>query len=290
MQNLVMQDTLITSKIYTIRGKQVMLDRDLADLYGVSTKVFNQAVKRNIQRFPDDFRFQLSEDEFINWRSQFVTSNSDKMGLRRAPYAFTEQGVSMLSSVLKSDIAIEMSITIIRLFVQMRHSINSNSLVTKRLELLEMKQEETSKDVSKILNAMEEKSLSPKEGIFYDGEVFDAYLFIAKLIKSAQKSIVLFDNYVDETTLALFSKNQKVKVKIYTQTISKTLKVDIEKYNSQYLPLEVYTFKKSHDRFIILDENEVYHIGASLKDLGKKWFAFSKMDINSLSILDKVQK
>ena len=290
MQNLVMQDTLITSKIYTIRGKQVMLDRDLADLYGVSTKVFNQAVKRNIQRFPDDFRFQLSEDEFINWRSQFVTSNSDKMGLRRAPYAFTEQGVSMLSSVLKSDIAIEMSITIIRLFVHMRHSINSNSLVTKRLELLEMKQEETSKDVSKILNAMEEKSLSPKEGIFYDGEVFDAYLFIAKLIKSAQKSIVLFDNYVDETTLALFSKNQKVKVKIYTQTISKTLKVDIEKYNSQYLPLEVYTFKKSHDRFIILDENEVYHIGASLKDLGKKWFAFSKMDINSLSILDKVQK
>jgi len=288
MQNLLTQDTLITSKIYTIRGKQVMLDRDLADLYGVSTKVFNQAVKRNIQRFPDDFRFQLSEDEFINLRSQFVTSSHG--GIRYFPYAFTEQGVSMLSSVLKSDIAIEMSITIIKLFVQMRHSINSNSLVTKRLELLEMKQEETSKDVSKILNAMEEKSLSPKEGIFYDGEVFDAYLFIAKLIKSAQKSIVLFDNYVDETTLALFSKNQKVKVKIYTQTISKTLKVDVEKYNSQYLPLEVYSFKKSHDRFIILDENEVYHIGASLKDLGKKWFAFSKMDINSLSILDKVQK
>jgi hypothetical protein len=288
MQNLVTQDTLITSKIYTIRGKQVMLDRDLADLYGVSTKVFNQAVKRNIQRFPDDFRFQLSEDEFINWRSQFVTSSHG--GIRYFPYAFTEQGVSMLSSVLKSDIAIEMSITIIKLFVQMKHTLSSDILMTKRLELLEMKQEETSKDVSKILNAMEEKSLSPKEGIFYDGEVFDAYLFISKLIKSAQKSIVLFDNYVDETTLALFSKNQKVKVKIYTQTISKTLKVDVEKYNTQYLPLEVYTFKKSHDRFIILDENEVYHIGASLKDLGKKWFAFSKMDINSLSILDKVQK
>ena len=288
MQNLVTQDTLITSKIYTIRGKQVMLDRDLADLYGVSTKVFNQAVKRNIQRFPDDFRFQLSEDEFINLRSQFVTSSHG--GIRYFPYAFTEQGISMLSSVLKSDIAIEMSITIIKLFVKMRHSINSNFLVTKRLELLEMKQEETSKDVSKILNAMEEKSLSPKEGIFYDGEVFDAYLFIAKLIKSAQKSIVLFDNYVDETTLALFSKNQRAKVKIYTQIISKTLKLDVEKYNSQYLPLEVYSFKKSHDRFIILDENEVYHIGASLKDLGKKWFAFSKMDINSLSILDKVQK
>ena len=290
MQNLVTQDTLITSKLYTIRGMQVMLDRDLAELYGVSTKVFNQAVKRNIQRFPDDFRFQLSENEFINWRSQFVTSNSDKMGLRRAPYAFTEQGVSMLSAVLKSDIAIEMSIKIVRLFIQMRHTLSSNVLMTKRLEFLEMKQEETSKDVTKILNAMEEKTLSPKEGIFYDGEVFDAYLFISSLIKNAQKSIVLFDNYVDETTLALFSKNKTAKVKIYTQTVSKTLKIDVEKYNSQYLPLELHTFKKSHDRFIIIDENEVYHIGASLKDLGKKWFAFSKMDINSLTVLEKVGK
>ena len=267
-----------------------MLDRDLAQLYGVSTKVFNQAVKRNILRFPDDFRFQLSESEFLNWRSQFVTSNADKMGLRRAPFAFTEQGISMLSAVLKSDVAVEMNIKIIRIFVQMRHTLNSNLFFAERLKLLEIKQNETANDVNEILNAMEDKTLQVKEGIFYDGEVFDAYLFISDLIKSAKRTITLFDNYIDETTLALFTKNQNVQVTIFTQTINKTLKIDIAKYNEQYKPLILHTFKKSHDRFIILDENEVYHIGASLKDLGKKWFAFSKMEIGSLSLLDKVNK
>jgi len=286
MQNIVVQESLITSKIYSIRGMQVMLDRDLAELYGVTTKVFNQAVKRNIQRFPDDFRFQLVESEFENLRSQIVTSSHG--GQRYLPYAFTEQGISMLSSVLKSDVAIEMNIKIIRLFVQMRHSLSENVALEQRVKLLEIAQSETSKNVSKVLDAMDANGLQPQEGIFYDGEVFDAYLFISNLIKSAKKSIVLFDNYVDETTLALFIKKQDIKVKIYTHTFSKSLQEDLKKYNEQYKNIEITTFKKTHDRFIILDNSEVYHIGASLKDLGKKWFAFSKMDIDSLSMLDKV--
>ena len=290
MQELVTQEENISSKIYTVRGVKVMLDRDLAKLYGVSTKVFNQAIKRNSDRFPEDFKFQLSDAEFSNWRSQFVTSNGDKMGLRHAPYVFTEQGISMLSGILKSDVAIAMNIKIIRLFVAMRHSISPQLLLENRVQLLEKQQEETLKNMNNILNAMEAKGLQAEEGIFYDGEVFDAYQFISRLIKSAKKSIVLFDNYIDETTLALFSKNQAVDVIIYTQSISKTLRVDVEKYNTQYKEIEIKVFKKSHDRFIILDENEVYHIGASLKDLGKKWFAFSRMSLDSLSILKKVEK
>jgi len=290
MQELVTQEENISSKIYTVRGVKVMLDRDLAKLYGVSTKVFNQAIKRNSDRFPEDFKFQLSDAEFSNWRSQFVTSNGDKMGLRHAPYVFTEQGISMLSGILKSDVAIAMNIKIIRLFVAMRHSISPQLLLENRVQLLEKQQEETLKNMNNILNAMEAKGLQAEEGIFYDGEVFDAYQFISRLIKSAKKSIVLFDNYIDETTLALFSKNQAVDVTIYTQSISKTLRVDVEKYNTQYKEIEIKVFKKSHDRFIILDENEVYHIGASLKDLGKKWFAFSRMSLDSLSILKKVEK
>jgi hypothetical protein len=287
MQKLILTDSL-QSKIYTIRGMQVMLDRDLAALYQIDTKVFNQAVKRNIGRFPIDFRFQLSEDEFFNLRSQFVTSSHG--GLRRAPYAFTEQGVSMLSAILKSDIAIKVSIKIIRLFVQMRQELSTNLLFSKRLDALEMKQEKTSSSVEQILSALEDKTLQTKQGIFYDGEVFDAYVFISKLIKSAKDSITLFDNYIDETTLALLSKNQNIKINIYTHTISKTLKIDIEKYNAQYNHIALHSFKKSHDRFIILDDKEMYHIGASLKDLGKKWFAFSKMDIDSVAILEKVEK
>ena len=288
MQDIAHKDESITSKIYTIREMQVMLDRDLASLYNVSTKVFNQAVKRNIQRFPQDFRFQLNNEEFQNLRSQSVTSSHG--GARYFPFAFTEQGISMLSAVLKSDVAIEMNIKIIRLFVQMRHATHEHLHINKRVELLERQQKETSNKVTQIFQAMDTNILQKKEGIFYDGEVFDAYIFISNLIKSAQKSIILFDNYIDETTLALFVKNQQVKVTIFTHIITKALKIDIEKYNTQYNPIVLYTFKKSHDRFIIIDEQEVYHIGASLKDLGKKWFAFSKMDINSVSILEKVQK
>ncbi len=279
----------IQSKIYTIRGLQVMLDRDLAKLYEVETKVFKQAVNRNIDRFPQDFMFELTKEELENWRSQFVTSNSDKMGLRRAPYAFTEQGVSMLSGILKSKVAIEVSVNIIRTFINMRKLISSNSMLFQRFEYIEQKLLQHDEKFTKVFEAIEQKELKPSFGIFYDGQMFDAYIFISDLIRGAKSKIVLIDNYIDDSVLTLFSKNQDVDVTIYTYTVSKQLKLDIDKYNSQYKAITIKSFKNSHDRFMIIDDNEVYHIGASLKDLGKKWFAFSKIAIEPLDILDKLK-
>lgn len=278
----------IKSKIYTIRNMQVMLDRDLAELYSVETKVFNQAIKRNIKRFPKDFMFQLTKDELNNWRSQFVTSNSEKMGLRRSPYAFTEQGVSMLSSILKSDIAIEISIEIIRAFVNMRQFISQNASVFQRLEILEQNQLITNTNFDKIFKAIEEKNPIQSQGIFYNGQIFDAHNFVSDLIRNAKNSIVLIDNYIDDTTLLLLSKNQNVDITIHTHTITKTLKVDLEKYNTQYKAISLKTNKDFHDRFLIIDNKEIYHIGASLKDLGKKVFAFSKMEDFNHHLLEHI--
>ena len=292
MQELIINENNIKDKIYNIRNQQVMLDRDLAELYGVETKVLNQAVKRNEARFPNDFMFQLSKEEFQNWRSQFVTSNSDKMGLRRPPYAFTEQGVSMLSAVLKSDIAIGISVKIIRAFVEMRKIINSDNALFYKIDFLEKRQIsyelKTDTKINQILNALEDKTLKPKQGIFYDGQVFDAYVFINDLLKSAVEEVILIDNYIDETVFTLFSKYPNIKIKIYTKTISKQLKLDFQKYQTQYQNIELKEFKNSHDRFLIIDKKEIYHIGASLKDLGKKWFAFSKFEIENLKILEKI--
>ena len=267
---------------------QVIVDRDLAELYGVQTKVFNQAVKRNTKRFPESFRFQLNENE----KSELVT-NCDRFKMLKhstsLPYVFTEQGISMLSAVLKSDIAIEISIKIIETFVEMRRYLASNSLMHERFERIEHRLSTYDDNFHKIFEAMESKDIKPKEGIFYDGEIFDAYLFVSDLIKQARKSIVLMDNYIDETVLTLLSKNQNIEITIYTHSISKQLKLDLEKYNSQYKKIAVKKFDLSHDRFIIIDEKEVYHIGASLKDLGKKWFAFSKMSIDSFELLRKLK-
>jgi hypothetical protein len=285
MQNLMINETNIKDKIYTIRNSQVMFDRDLAELYGVETRRLNEQVKRNIERFPEEFMFQLSKEEFENWKSQFATSN-DKMSLRKIPYVFTEQGVSMLSSVLKSKIAIDISIKIIKAFVSMRKFISNNALIFQRLDLLEHKQFKTDEKVEMILSAIEDKTLKPKQGIFYDGQIFDAYIFINDLIKMAVDEIVLIDNYIDETIFTIFSKYPNIKIKIYTKTITKQLKLDFQKYETQYKNIELFEFKNSHDRFLIIDKKEIYHIGASLKDLGKKWFAFSKFDIENLKILD----
>jgi hypothetical protein len=278
----------IQNKIHTIRYMQVIVDRDLAELYGVQTKVFNQAVKRNTKRFPESFRFQLNENE----KSELVT-NCDRFKMLKhstsLPYVFTEQGISMLSAVLKSDIAIEISIKIIETFVEMRRYLASNSLMHERFERIEHRLSTYDDNFHKIFEAMESKDIKPKEGIFYDGEIFDAYLFVSDLIKQARKSIVLMDNYIDETVLTLLSKNQNIEITIYTHSISKQLKLDLEKYNSQYKKIAVKKFDLSHDRFIIIDEKEVYHIGASLKDLGKKWFAFSKMSIDSFELLRKLK-
>lgn len=310
-------DETIKTKIYTIRGFQVMLDSDLAELYDVEAKRLNEQVKRNSDRFPQNFMFQLTEEEHQNLRSQFVTSSGGDFlrsqnatletdnslrfqigtlengrGKHRKylPYVFTEQGVAMLSGVLRSQTAVEMSIHIINTFVEMRKFISNNALIFQRLDSLEQKLFKTDDKVEVILNAIEDKSVKPKQGIFYDGQVYDAYIFVSDLIKNANESIVLIDNYVDDTVLTLLSKREpKVKTTIYTKNITKQLELDLQKYNAQYPNIELKKFDSSHDRFLIIDGKEVYHIGASLKDLGKKWFAFSKFDVGALDILGRLK-
>lgn len=292
----IIDNQTIQDKIYTIRSVQVMLDEDLALLYGVETKVFNQAVKRNIERFPQKFRFQLTEEEYKNLRSQFVTLSLDKgWGTHKKylPYVFTEQGVSMLSAVLRSQMAIEVSIQIIDTFVNMRRFLLNNASIFHKIKSIEKRQitYEIKNDtkVDAILNAIEEKGVPQKNHIFYEGQIFDAYLFVSDIIKSAKKSIKLIDNYVDENTLVLFTKRDAhVSMKIYTKTLSKQLQLDLQKHNAQYPKIIIEKFDLSHDRFLIIDEKEIYHFGASLKDLGKKWFAVSKMDIDSFEFLGKL--
>ena len=271
--------------IKVIRGQQVMLDKDLAILYGVEAKVLNQAVKRNVERFPNDFRFQLTKEECL--RSQIVTLN-EKQGqhLKYMPYAFTEQGVAMLSSVLRSQTAIEVNIQIMRAFVSMRHFMVNNASVFSRLETIEyhqlemqQHQQETDKRIDEVFRRLDEGNAKPKQGVFYNGQVYDAYTFVSDLIKSAKKRIVLIDNYVDETVLTLLDKrDNNVSAIIYTQQISRQFQLDIDRHNAQYAPIDVETFRFSHDRFLCIDD-DVYHIGTSIKDLGKKWFGFSKMEI-----------
>ncbi len=282
----------IKTKIYTIRKQQVMIDSDLAQLYGVETKVFNQAVKRNIKRFPEHFRFQLTKEEYDFLRSQIVTSKiitENRGGNRYLPYVFTEQGVSMLSAILKSDIAIDISIKIIDSFVSMRKLISNNEFFIHQLNKLEKRQLsyeiKSDKNFDKIFKALENKEHIQEQGIFFNGQIFDAHNFVSDIIRKAKSKIVLIDNYIDDTTLALFEKNQNIDVMIYTNTISNSLKNDLTKYNKQYRKITLKINKDFHDRFLILDEKEVYHIGASLKDLGKKVFGFSKMSDFNPSLL-----
>lgn len=268
-----------------VRDTQVMIDSDLAELYQVETKVLNQAVKRNLDRFPADFMFQVTQEEHDSLRSQFVTLDKTSRGKHRKylPYVFTEQGVAMLSGVLKSDVAIKVSIQIIQAFVQMRKLISDNALLSQRMDRLENQLFITENKLEQVFQAIEDKDIEPQKGIFFDGQVFDAYVFVSKLIRRAKNSIMLIDNYVDESVLTLLSKRSKgCSAVIYTKTVSKKLQLDLEKHNAQYAPIEASIFNDAHDRFLILDEHEVYHIGASLKDLGKKWFAFSKLDKNSV--------
>jgi len=287
MNKIILNEEHIKNRIFTIRGKQVMLDSDLAKLYEVSTSRINEQVKRNIERFPNDFMFRLTNKEWENLKSQYATSSWG--GRRKLPNVFTEQGISTLSGVLHSKIAIQVNITIMRAFVGMRKFLMANANLFQRLDRLEFKQIETDNKVEKIINALEDESLKPKQGIFYDGQVFDAYKFVTELIKKAKKSIILIDNYVDETILTLFSKNQKINVTIHTKNISRQLKLDLDRYNAQYKPIEIKKFNKAHDRFLIIDNKEIYHFGASLKDLGKKWFAFSKFDMEAIEILRNLE-
>lgn len=279
---LIITSKEIENQIYTVRGQQVMLDNDLASIYQVETKVFNQAVKRNAGRFLENFRFQLAQEEFdaINLRSQFVTSSLNYGGRRYLPYVFTEQGIAMLASVLRSTVAIKVSIEIMNAFVEMRRMLMSNASLFHRLDKIELKQLEADQKFEEIFKALESDKLHSEKGIFYDGQIFDAYTFVSDIIRSAESSIILLDNYVDDTVLILLGKRStNVTATIYTKSISNQLRLDLQRYNSQYPQIEVKLFADAHDRFLIIDSTELYHIVASLKDLGKKWFAFSRMDI-----------
>lgn len=281
----------VESLIRVIRGQQVMLDRDLAELYGVLTKYLNKQVKRNAERFPGDFMFQLTKEECS--RFQIGTLNEGRgSNIKYLPYAFTEQGVAMLSGILKSPTAIEVNIQIMRAFVSMRHFMVNNAAIFQRLETIEFNQLESNKVQAKILahqevqdgridelfRRLDEGNVRPKQGIFFDNQIYDAYSFVSELVKSAKHRIILIDNYVDESVLTLFDKRgENVSAAIYTQQISRQLRLDIDRHNSQYPPIEISVFRRSHDRFLCIDDT-VYHVGASIKDLGKKWFAFSKME------------
>jgi ORF6N domain len=400
----------IENKIFTVRGLSVMLDSDLALLYGVETKRINEAVKRNINRFPEWFMFQLTytewenlrfqigtssnegenasrsqiatlnemkhveqdnlrsqivtssendnqqenalrfqigtlesksnsslrsqnvtleernieqekdsrsqivtlnekkdcKEDFLrsqfatltekkdieaeNLRSQFATSSSDHGGRRHLPFAFTEQGVAMLSAVLKSETAVKVSIQIMAAFVALRKLHYQSAGLYQRLELVEKKQIEADNHFNKIFSALEKRDTIPAQGIFFNGQIFDAYKFVADIIKSAATSIILIDNYIDETTLALLSKrNTGIKAIIYSEHLSRNQIIDLQKLNAQYETIEIRKLKHNHDRFLIIDEKEMYHFGASLKDLGKKIFGFSKMDNEVGLMLGRVQ-
>jgi len=317
----------IENRIYSIRGVQVMIDSDLAEIFEIETKAFNQAVKRNIDRFPDSFRFQLNKEEYdvlknqissaddasngindmLNLRSQNVTldktTNEDKIdtndkdllrsqnvtlklaqGKHRKylPFVFTEQGVAMLTGLLKSDIAVQMSIRIIIAFVEMRKIISTNNLLNNRLETIESRlfvyKNETDEKFEKLFNAMQDKEVK-KENIFFAGQIYDAYSFVIQLIEKANTEILLIDNYVDNSVLGMISKKKEgVSATIYTHQGTKLTDHDVAKFNKQYPTLSLKHTNKMHDRFLLIDKSELYHIGASLKDIGNKCFAFSLIE------------
>lgn len=275
----------IENKILVIRGQQVMLDRDLAALYKVETKRLKEQVKRNIERFPEQFCFQLTTEEFLNWRSQFATSNSDKMGLRYAPYAFTEQGVAMLSAVLHSDIAIKVSISIMNAFVHMRHYLQKNTNIYTEIDSIKRHLISSDQRIDTLFNLMDKYRIEDKQGIFLQGQIFDAYIAFQNLIQKAHKEIILIDNYIDLTVLErLAKKKDGVKVTIYTRQDTPITQLDINKFNAQYPALAIKYTNTMHDRFLIIDNTEIYHIGASIKDLGKKCFEFTRLEDSQFMI------
>ena len=271
----------VKSLIHVIHGKQIMLDSDLAMLYQVETKAFNQSVTRNIERFPENFRFQLTKEEYEALRSQNATSNG-RGGRRYLPYAFTEQGIAMLSGVLRSDVAVQVSIRIMNTFVEMRHFIANNALLFEKISDIELKQLEYQKSTDerfdRVFQYIEDHAESEQK-IFFDGQIYDAFSLITSIIKKAQKEIILIDGYVDVDTLNILAKkNTGVDVKIYTFASAQLTNRDAANFNAQYPTLTVTKTQVFHDRFIILDGKTAYHIGSSIKDAGKKCFGISLLD------------
>lgn len=290
---VVVQNRDIQNMIYNIRDKQVMIDSDLAMLYQVETKYLNRQRSRNADRFPDDFCFQLTKEEYEFLRCQNVTSKkeSGSGGRRYMPYVFTEQGIAMLSAVLKNDVATNVSVNIMRAFVEMRKIFLSNREMFARLDRVELKQLETDKKLEEVFNYIATNT-EVKQNIFFDGHIYDAFSFIVGLVGKAKKEIILIDNYVDINTLnILCKKNEGVSVIIATAGKGKLSTKDINKFNAQYPKLSVKTITNFHDRFLIIDKAEVYHIGASIKDAGKKSFGITKIEDKDLiqSLINKVR-
>lgn len=272
----------IKGMIYVIRNQQVMMDSDLAMLYQVETGALNRAVKRNITRFPEDFRFQLSPKEYENLKCQIGISSSHENGYggrRTLPYVFTEQGISMLASVLHSEVAINVSIGIMRAFVEMRRFIANNSLLFERISNIELKQLEYQRQTDEKLEQIFEYISEHKESsqkVFFDGQIYDAFSLLVGLIQKADQEIALIDGYVDVGTLNLLTKKKEnVSVIIYTREKAKLTETDMKNFNAQYPELKVKYTNAFHDRFLILDRKIAYHVGASLKDAGRRCFGVS---------------
>lgn len=276
----------ISQLIYTIRNQQVMLASDLAMLYQVETRVLNQAVKRNQKRFPERYCFQLTKEEEANLTSQFVMSSSSHGGRRIPPYAFTEQGIAMLSAVLRSDVAIDVSIRIMDAFVEMRHFIAGNARLFEHIERVELKQltyqKETDEKFEQVFDFIHAHTESSQK-MFFNGQIYDAFSLLAGLIQKATKDIILIDSYVDIGTLNLLAKKQaNVAVEIHTFSNTRLTAADIATFNRQYPTLTIKHTNAFHDRFLILDQQKAYHIGASLKDAGKKCFAITLLQDDAL--------
>ena len=293
-----LQPITIENKILVIRGQQVMLDRDLAELYGVETKRLNEQVKRNIERFPEDFMFQLTRNELESVKSQFATSPNNLFagqegGTRKLPFAFTEHGVTMLSAVLKSETAIKASIQIVKAFVAMRHFLQNNAQIFAELKSVRQHQietdiqlNETNRRIDELFDRMDKYAIDNTQGIFFQGQIFDAYAKFESFLQSATKEIILIDNYVDLSVLQRLTKKQpRVNVTIYTQHTNWLNTQDVNAFNAQYPTLTVRQTTTMHDRFLIIDNTTLYHIGASLKDLGKKCFAFEILDSSLITAI-----
>jgi len=278
----------IKNLIYTIRGKQVMLDSDVARLFNYETKDLNRNVRNNIARFPEYYCFQLTSEEYKSLRCKNFTLNENRRGQHRKylPYVFTEYGITMLAGLLKSEVAVNVSIKIVNSFIEMRKFLSSNGQVFERLTNMEYKLLEHDKKFDIVFDSLQHEE-NIKQKIFFQGQIYDAYSLMIDIIKKANKKILIIDNYVDDSILKMLTKKRnKVEVVILTSNHSNIQNIDIQKFNKEYPTLKVAKTNKFHDRFIVLDNKEMYHLGASIKDLGRKCFGINK--IEDIEIIEKI--
>lgn len=273
----------IQTRILTIRGRQVMLDRDLAELYGVTTAALNQAVKRNRERFPETFVFQMDEDEFANWKSQIVISNSERMGLRKRPFVFTEHGLTMMAALLRSSVAIKASVEIVNAFVAMRHFLVDTAGILQRIGAIEIKQLKTDERVATVFDALARGNLLPS-GILPPNSEYDAMRFVTRIVESAKKEIVLIDPYSDAQTLDVLAKKRAgVSVRLLCKNRGQPTANEVAKFDRQYGGLSVEYSDAFHDRFLIVDGIEMHNLGSSVNSLGRRVTSYTTRDSKEIS-------